>query len=135
MCDNLVYLEPTFTFNGIPILPAGCQASVCSGRQKAGCGYPPSFGQESKLQETAFWGCLITEDKVMWRRKLVYKRVIKYKSFLLLQKINCLCTEDFESTKDVRNKRVHVYLQKIFRIRKIKEAAFQQLLFNKTIEM
>jgi len=40
-----VYFEPTFTFNGIPIFLAGCQAIVCSGRQKTMCGYPPSFAR------------------------------------------------------------------------------------------
>ena len=100
MYDNPVYLEPTFTFNGIPTLPAGCQASVCSGRQKAGCGYPPSFGQESKLRETAFWACLITKEKMMWRRKLVYKRNFEVQKFSFLQKISYGCTKDFQHTKE-----------------------------------
>ena len=29
---------------GIPISLSGCQASVCSGRQKLICGYPPGLG-------------------------------------------------------------------------------------------
>ena len=49
--------EPTFTLNGIPILPNGCQASTMvlassdrSGRQKFGCGYPPSTARSQKVK-------------------------------------------------------------------------------------
>ena len=49
--------EPTFTLNGIPILPDGCQASTMvlalsdrSGRQKFGCGYPPSIARSQKVK-------------------------------------------------------------------------------------
>lgn len=31
MYDNSCYLEPTFTLNGIPILPSGCQALTPQG--------------------------------------------------------------------------------------------------------
>ena len=86
MCDNPVYLEPTFTFNGIPTLPAGCQASVCSGRQKAGCGYPPSFGQESKLRETAFWACLINKRKDDVAQKAGIQKSNKIQKFFTFTK-------------------------------------------------
>ncbi len=49
--------EPTFTLNGIPILPNGCQASTTvlalsdrSGRQKFGCGDPPSYARSQKVK-------------------------------------------------------------------------------------
>ena len=49
--------EPTFTLNGIHISPNGCQASTTvlassdrSGRQKFGCGYPPSIARSQKVK-------------------------------------------------------------------------------------
>ncbi len=49
--------EPTFTLNGIPILLNGCQASTMvlalsdrSGRQKFGCGDPPSYARSQKVK-------------------------------------------------------------------------------------
>lgn len=50
MCDNSCHFEPTFTLNGIPTLVSGCQASVCSGRQKLTCGYPPSLARSQNTR-------------------------------------------------------------------------------------
>ncbi len=50
MCDSTCCFEPTFTLNGILILSDGCQASVCSGRQKSDCGYPPSFARSQNIR-------------------------------------------------------------------------------------
>ncbi len=54
---TFVSFEPTFTLNGIPILPNGCQASTMvfassdrSGRQKFGCGDPPSIARSQKAK-------------------------------------------------------------------------------------
>ena len=58
------YFEPTDTLNGIPILSYGCHASglyaLCSGRQKYGCGYPPSL---ARSQNTRFGISGNTKDK------------------------------------------------------------------------
>lgn len=35
MYDNSCYLEPTFTLNGIPILPGRCQALIAQGKAEA----------------------------------------------------------------------------------------------------
>jgi len=43
MFDTLLFWTYIYVY-GIPTLPIGCQAAVCSGRQKSGCGYPPSMG-------------------------------------------------------------------------------------------
>ena len=49
-----VSFEPTDTLNGIPISPYRCQASglwtLCSGRQKYGCGYPPSLARSQNTR-------------------------------------------------------------------------------------
>ena len=50
MCDSTCCFEPTFTLKGILILSDGCQASVCSGRQKSDCGYPPSIARSQKVR-------------------------------------------------------------------------------------
>ncbi len=51
---TLVSFEPTFTLNGIPILLIGCQALThiedWKGRQKVGCGYPPSIARSQKTR-------------------------------------------------------------------------------------
>ena len=60
------YFEPTDTLNGIPILPHGCHASglyaLCSGRQKCGCGYPPSL---ARSQNTRFGISGNTKEKAV----------------------------------------------------------------------
>ena len=60
------YFEPTDTLNGIPTLPYRCQASglyaLCSGRQKYGCGYPPSF---ARSQNTRFGISGNTKEKAV----------------------------------------------------------------------
>ena len=50
MCDSTCCFEPTFTLKGILILSDGCQASVCSGRQKSDCGYPPSIARSQNIR-------------------------------------------------------------------------------------
>ena len=35
--------------DGIPISPFQCQASLVSGRQRSGCGCPPSFARSQKV--------------------------------------------------------------------------------------
>lgn len=70
MYDLTCCFEPTFTLNGIPILPDGCQALTHiedrRGRQKFGCGHPPSYARSQKTgggilgirkKRAAFDGC------------------------------------------------------------------------------
>ena len=49
MYDNLVYLEPTFTFMGFLYCQVAVKPSLAcedwKGRQKVGCGYPPSVAR------------------------------------------------------------------------------------------
>ena len=77
MCDSTCCFEPTFTLKGILILSDGCQASVCSGRQSIGWGYPPSFAR-SQNTGNGILG-IFAKDKV-WidERIFVYKRIIRY---------------------------------------------------------
>ena len=54
MHDKSCYFEPTDTLNGIPTLSYRCQASslwaLRSGRQKYGCGYPPSVARSQNTR-------------------------------------------------------------------------------------
>ena len=45
MLDNSCFLWTYIVTEGIPIFFGGCQASVCSGRQKPKCGCPPSLAR------------------------------------------------------------------------------------------
>ena len=52
MFDTLVSFEPTFTLNGIPILPGRCQAftrkRIAEEDKRLGCGDPPSIARSQK---------------------------------------------------------------------------------------
>ena len=58
--------------DGIPISPFQCQASLVSGRQRSGCGCPPSFARSRKRGERRF-GILLTgchiSDSLFFARK------------------------------------------------------------------
>ena len=57
MFDNSRCFEPTFTLNGTPILPRGCQAPIAQGKAEAfGCGNPPGCQLGVRRREAAFWG-------------------------------------------------------------------------------
>ena len=66
---TLTSFEPTFTLNGIPILPSGCQALTpqggLEGRQKVGCGYPPSIARSQKVRG-GILGITIQKRAVLW---------------------------------------------------------------------
>ena len=59
MFETLVSFEPTFTLNGIPISPSGCQAPLLrktpgEGKSEVAVTHLASLGV--KRQEPAFWG-------------------------------------------------------------------------------
>ena len=55
MFDNSRCFEPTFTLNGTPILPRGCQAPIAQGKAEAfGCGNPPGCQLGVRRREAAF---------------------------------------------------------------------------------
>ena len=57
MFDNSRCFEPTFTLNGTPISPRGCQAPIAQGKAEAfGCGNPPGCQLGVRRREAAFWG-------------------------------------------------------------------------------
>ena len=60
--------------DGIPISPFQCQASLVSGRQRFGCGCPPSFARSRKRGERRF-GILLTGchvcDSLFFARKVM----------------------------------------------------------------
>ncbi len=51
---TLVSFEPTFTLNGIPILPSSCQAftrkRIAEEDKRFGCGDPPSIARSQKAR-------------------------------------------------------------------------------------
>jgi len=61
MYDNFLNFEPTFFDTGILYNQMECQASVCSGRQEVGCGYPPSYARSQK-RKPAFRGYLMIKS-------------------------------------------------------------------------
>ena len=64
MFETLVSFEPTFTLNGIPILPSGCQAPLrkkTSGEGKSVVAVTHLALLGVKRQEPAFWA--YTKDK------------------------------------------------------------------------
>ena len=59
MFETLVSFEPTFTLNGIPISPSGCQAPLLrktSGEGKSEVAVTHLALLGVKRQEPAFWG-------------------------------------------------------------------------------
>jgi len=53
--------------DGIPISPFQCQASLVSGRQRSGCGCPPSFARSRKRGERRFGILFINRLSHMWQ--------------------------------------------------------------------
>ena len=73
MFVTLVNFEPTFTLNGIPILPSGCQAPLrkkLSGEGKSEVAVTHLASLGVKRQEPAFWG--FTKDKRELRMQLSF---------------------------------------------------------------
>ena len=73
MFETLVSFEPTFTLNGIPISPSGCQAPLLrktpgEGKSKVAVTHLALLGV--KIQEPAFWG--FTKDKRELRMQLSF---------------------------------------------------------------
>ena len=71
MCDNSCCFEPTFTLNGIPILPSGCQALIAQGKAEALVAVTHLASLGVKRQEPAFWGIHKRQET---DRVLNYKR-------------------------------------------------------------
>ncbi len=68
MCDNSCYFEPTFTLNGIPTSPCGCQAPTLrglEGKAKGRLRLPTWLRLGVKVQEPAFWEYIV----VYYKRK------------------------------------------------------------------
>ena len=78
MFDNPVYLEPTFTLNGILYELLDVRPSLCSGRQKADCGYPPSKSARSLNYRTGICS---------YKRIIMYKRTPDAQEIYEIQKI------------------------------------------------
>ena len=78
MFETLVSFEPTFTLNGIPISPSGCQAPLLrktSGEGKSVVAVTHLALLGVKRQEPAFWA--YTEDERELLATLFFARISK----------------------------------------------------------
>ncbi len=92
MCDNSCCFEPTFTLNGIPILPSGCQALIAQGKAEALVAVTHLASLGVKRQEPAFWGIHKRQetDRVLnYKRK---KQPFRAAFFLYLYSMMPVCS-------------------------------------------
>ena len=85
MFETLVSFEPTFTLNGIPISPSGCQAPLLrktSGEGKSVVAVTHLALLGVKRQEPAFWA--YTEDERELLATLFFARISKGKCKIMV---------------------------------------------------
>ena len=79
MCEAPSFFEPTSTLTGIQDRRPDVRPSLCSGRQKADCGYPPSKSARSLNYRTGILGS--------YKRIIMYKRTPDAQKIYEIQKI------------------------------------------------